>query len=205
MLDLRKYFLHKGKRMEERSREISPRIARQRNRVREHVMKSVAVSVKALQPKRILDVGTGYGMNLMFLARRFGKSSRIWSVDASPTLVHEMKKITRKHPYSRHLMIRQASAEQLPFKSNQFELVVSLFSLHHLSNPKGGLFEMGRTLSYEGKLIIADWTPAAGKCLMLHAGSDMPSPSFVDTQLKRLGYRTRRRIRRYWYLIEAMK
>ena len=203
--DLRKHFLHKGKSMEESSREISPRIARQRDRVHDHVLNSVAVSVKGLQPKRILDVGTGYGMNLTFLARRFGKCSRIWSVDASPAVVHEMKKIMRKHQYSRHVIVKQANAEQLPFKSDHFELVVSLFLLHHLSNPKRGLFEMGRTLSQGGKLIIADWRPAAGKPLMLHAQSDIPSPSFVIKQLKRLGYRTRSRIRRYWYLIEAIK
>ena len=203
--DLRKHFLHKGKSMEESSGKISPSITRQRDRVHEHVLKSVAVSVKGLQPKRILDVGTGYGMNLTFLTRRFGKGSRIWSVDASPAIVHEMKKIIRKHQYSRHVIVKQADAEQLPFKSDHFELVASLFLLHHLSNPRRGLFEMGRVLSHGGKLIIADWTPAAGKLLMLHARSDIPSPSFVIRQLRRSGYRTRSRIRRYCYLIEAIK
>jgi len=203
--NLRKHFFHKGRSMEESSREISPNIAQQRDRVHQHVLKSVAVSVKGLQPNRILDVGTGYGMNLTFLAKRFGKRSRIWSVDASPGVVHEMRKIFRRYQYSRHVVIRQANAEQLPFKSDHFQLVVSLFSLHHLSDPKRGLLEMGRTLSHAGKLIIADWTPAAAKPLMLHARNDIPSPSFTNTQLKRLGYRTRSRIRRYWYLIEAMK
>ncbi len=203
--DLRKHFLHKDKSMEESSGEISPRIARQRDRVHEHVLKSVAVSVKGLQPKRILDVGTGYGMNLTFLTRRFGKGSRIWSVDASPAVVHEIKAIMRKHQYSRHVLVKEANAERLPFKSDHFDLIVSLFSLHHLSNPKRGLFEMRRTLSQAGKLIIADWTPAAGRPLMLHVRSDIPSPSFVNTQLKRLGYHTRSSIRRYWYLIEAMQ
>jgi len=191
--------------MQEGSREISPRIARQRAQAHDHVLNSVAVSVKGLHPKRILDVGTGYGMNLTFLARRFGKCSRIWSVDASPAVVHEIKAIMSKHQYSRHVFVKEANAERLPFKSDHFELVVSLFSLHHLSNPKRGLFEMGRVLSDGGKLIIADWRPEAGKPLMLHAQSDIPSPAFVIKELKRLGYHARSRVRRYWYLIEAMK
>ena len=203
--DLRKHFFHKGKRMKESSGKISPSIARQRDRVHEHVLKSLAVSVKGLHPKMILDVGTGYGTNLRFLTRRFGKGSRIWSVDPSPAVVHEMRKIFRRYQYSRHVVIRQANAEQLPFKSDHFHLVVSLFSLHHLSDPKRGILEMGRTLSQTGKLIIADWAPAAARPLMLHARSDIPSPSFVNTQLKRLGYRTTRMIRPYWYLIEAVK
>jgi ubiquinone/menaquinone biosynthesis C-methylase UbiE len=203
--DLHKYFLHKGKRMEKSSREISPKIARQRDRAHDHVMNTLAVSVKGLQPKRILDVGTGYGMSLTFLACRFGRCALIWSVDASPAVVHEMKKIMRKRQYSRHVIVKQASAEQLPFQSAHFQLVVSLFAFHHLSNPKRGLFEMERVLSQGGKLIIADWRPEAGKPLMLHAPSDIPSPTFVTKQFERLGYRTKSRIRPYWYLIEAIK
>ena len=202
---LRRHFLHKGKSMQENSREISPRIARQRAQAHDDAVDSVATSVKGLHPKRILDVGTGYGMNLAFLTMGFGKCSRIWSVDASPAVVHEIRTIMRKHQYSRHVFVKEANAERLPFKNGYFELVVSLFSLHHLSIPKRGLFEMRRVLSREGKLVIADWTPAAGRYLMLHAPSDIPSPSFVIKQLKRLGYRPRSSVRRYWYLIEAIK
>ena len=142
--DLRKHFLHKGKVMQEGSREISPRIVRRRAQAHDDALKGVAASVKGLHPKRILDVGTGYGTNLTFLARRFGKCSRIWSVDASPAVVHEIKTRMRKHQYSRHVFVKEANAERLPFKSDHFELVVSLFSLHHLSDPKRGLFEMRR-------------------------------------------------------------
>jgi ubiquinone/menaquinone biosynthesis C-methylase UbiE len=191
--------------MQESSKEISPRIARQRDQAHLHALHSLAVSVKGLHPKRILDVGTGYGMNLTFLARRFGQRSRIWSVDASPTVVHEVKTMMRMYQYSRHVIVKQANAERLPIKSEHFDLVVSLFSLHHLSNPKRGLFEMARVLSPGGKLIIADWKPTAGKPLKLHAQSDIPSPTFVIKELKRLGYRTRSHVRRFWYLIATTK
>ena len=144
-------------------------------------------------------------MNLTFLARRFGKCSRIWSIDASPAVVHEVRTIMGKHQYSQHVFVKEANAERLPFNSDYFELVVSLFSLHHLSNPKRGLFEMKRVLSQGGKLIVADWRPAAGKPLMLHAQSDIPSPTFVLKELKRLGCHVRSCVRRYWYLIEATK
>jgi ubiquinone/menaquinone biosynthesis C-methylase UbiE len=110
-----------------------------------------------------------------------------------------------KHQYSRRVIIKQANAEQLPFKSDHFQLVVSSFLIHHLSNPKRGILEMGRVLSHGGKLIIADWRPAAGKPLALHAQGDIPSPSFVVKQLKRSGYSIRNHTRRYWYLIEAIK
>jgi ubiquinone/menaquinone biosynthesis C-methylase UbiE len=168
-------------------------------------LKSVALSVKGLRPRRILDVGTGYGMSLNLLASRFGRRSRICSVDASPAVVREMKRIKRQGGYPRHVTVKRTNAEHLPFKSNHFDLVVSLFALHHFSNPRRGLFEMGRVASDGGKLIVADWRPGAEKPLMLHAASDIPSPNFVNTQFKQLGYRTRSRIRHYWYLSEAIK
>ena len=191
--------------MRESSREISPRIARQRAQAHDQAQDSVAASVKGLHPKRVLDVGTGYGMNLTFLARRFGKCSRIWSVDASPAVVHEVRTMMRKRQFSRHVFVKEGNAERLPFKSDYFDLVVSLFSFHHLSNPKRGLFEMRRVLSHGGRLIIADWRPTAAKPLMLHAQSDIPSPTFVLKELKRLGHHARSNVRRYWYLIETMK
>jgi ubiquinone/menaquinone biosynthesis C-methylase UbiE len=144
-------------------------------------------------------------MSLNLLARQFGKRSRIYSVDASPVVVREMKRAMREHRYSRDVVIKRANAQRLPFKTNHFDLAVSLFALHHFSNPKRALCEMGRVTCHQGKLIVADWRPEAGKPLMLHAASDIPSPNFVNTQFKRLGYRTTNRIRRYWYLIEATK
>jgi ubiquinone/menaquinone biosynthesis C-methylase UbiE len=191
--------------MEGNVKKISQRVERQRARVHEQVMNNLAVLVRGLEPQRILDVGTGYGSNLNFLARRFGKQSHIWSVDVSPVVVREMRKMMSKRQYSCHVVVKKASAERLPFETGRFDLVVSVFSLHHLSNPMGGLFEMTRVLSKGGQLIISDWRPAAARPLLLHARSEMPSPSFVTTELKRLGYRTSRQIHRYWYSIVAMR
>lgn len=203
--DLRKYFVHKGRTMRQASREVSPSLIRQRDRAHHQVLSSIALSTKGLRPKRILDIGTGYGMNLTFLACRFGKSSRIWSVDASPGVVREVKKMMRAHEYSRHIIVRKANSQELPFKNDRFDLIVSMFLIHHLSSPTRGLSEMGRVLSQGGKLIIADWKPTAAKPLKLHKQSEIPSPTFVINQLKRLGYSTKIRIGRYWYLIEASK
>ena len=203
--ELRDHFLHKSKSMKHDPVEISPSILRQRDRVHDQVLNSIATSVKGLRPNRILDVGTGYGMNLSFLASRFGESSHIWSVDASPGVVREVKKMIRTHEYSRHIVVKRANSEQLPFKSDRFDLVASMFLLHHLSNPKRGIAEMGRVLSRGGKLVVADWRPTAAKPLKLHKESDIPSPNFVIKQLRPLGYRTKTRNGRYWYLIEAVK
>jgi ubiquinone/menaquinone biosynthesis C-methylase UbiE len=191
--------------MKDIARETSSKIAHQRERAHDQALKSLAISVKDLRPKRILDVGTGYGTNLAFLANQFGKRSRIWSVDTSPGIVREMKKMLRDHRYSRHVIVKRADAQRLPFKNAHFDLVISLFSLHHLTNPKRGLSQMTRTLSPGGKLIIADWTRRAARQLKLHEPSEIPSPSSVIKELKRLDCRTSSRLRPHWYSVEAVK
>ena len=201
---IREHFLFKGKRTQKRSRELSPKIARQRDRVHEEVEEEVAHSIKDLEPRRVLDVGTGYGVNARLLMDYFGKSARIWSVDTSPGVVREARRIMRQHQHSRHTVFKQANAEKLPFKSGRFDLLVSVFLIHHLSDVKRGLREMGRVTSNEGKMIVADWRPIKSP-VTPHAHSDMPSQVSIVRQIKRLGYSTRIRKGRYWYLIEVNK
>ena len=201
---IREHFLFKGKRTQKRSRELSPRIARQRDRVHEEVEQEVANSIKDLEPRSVLDVGTGYGVNARLLMDYFGKSAQIWSVDASPRVVREVKRIMRQHQHSRHVVFKQANAEKLPFKNGRFDLLVSVFLIHHLSDVKRGLREMGRVTSDKGKMIIADWRPIRSP-VTPHAHSDMPSPSSILRHIKRLGYSTKIRKGRYWYLIEVNK
>jgi len=205
MAGLGEHFIHKGRKMEPHVGEKPRRITRQIDRLHKQALSNVANSVKGFQPRRVLDVGTGYGRGLKFLAHRFGNQSQIWSVDASPKVVREVRRMMKEHKYSRHVTVKNANAERLPFKSDHFDLILSLFSLHHLSNPKRGLSEMTRVLSRGGKLVIADWTPLAGERLILHAHVDMPSPRVIEKELTRLGCRTRKCFRRYWYLIETSK
>jgi len=202
---LGEHFLHKGRKMEKHIGEKPVRITRQIDRLHKQALSNVAKSVKRLRPRKVLDVGTGYGRGLKFLVRRFGKQSQIWSVDASPEIVREVRKMMKEHKYSEHVTVKKANAERLPFESDHFDIILSLFSLHHLSNPKRGLSEMTRTLSKGGRLIIADWTPVAGARLILHAQIDMPFPTMIAKELTRLGCSTRNCYRRYWYLIEATK
>ena len=203
--ELRKHFIHKGKGTKETTSELPSRIIREREQAHDQVLKHLAVSLKGFRPKRVLDVGTGYGTNRKFLADRFGRLSHVWSIDASPGIVREVKRRMKEHRYSRHVIVKQADAEQMPFKEAYFDLVVSLFSLHHLSNPGHGLSEMERILVPGGRLIIADWTRGAAKQLKLHKQSEIPTPKLAVDRLKRLGDHTQTRLRPYWYCVEAVK
>jgi len=60
----------------------------------------------------------------------------------------------------------QISEGSLPFKSESFDLVVSLDYLEHLENDDHCLEEIHRILKRDGRLVLA--TPRTGKFLILH-------------------------------------
>lgn len=179
-------------------------VASRREQCGEQIQMEMKRSLTRLEPSRILDVGTGYGMNVVFLARRFGKVARIWSVDPSHQVLQEVRHTLRDKQFAKMLIFKQAKAESLPFKAHHFDLVVSMLSLHHLSNPAKGLREMARVLSRDGKLIVADWRPIKSPVIP-HSSKDIPSPGLVTRVLRRLGYSTILHQGRYWYLVEATR
>jgi ubiquinone/menaquinone biosynthesis C-methylase UbiE len=105
---------------------------------------------------------------------------------------------------SGNVSFKQARAEALPFPARHFDLVVSLLSLHHLTNPAKGLREMARVLTPKGKMIVADWRPLHSP-VVPHAAKDIPSPTFVLKAMKRLGLVVSVWRGRYWYIVVGTK
>lgn len=104
--------------------------------------------IQKLQTGKILDVGCGNG-NLFTLLPR-GKYE-LFGIDFSENMIIEAKKnCGEKASFS------IADAENLPFKSNTFDIVVCNASFHHYVHPNTVLKEMYRVLRYDGKLLIGD-------------------------------------------------
>jgi SAM-dependent methyltransferase len=53
----------------------------------------------------------------------------------------------------------RAQAEQLPFPDAVFDLVLTTLSLRHWTDPPAGIAEIGRVLTVDGVLILADVFP----------------------------------------------
>jgi ubiquinone/menaquinone biosynthesis C-methylase UbiE len=102
------------------------------------------------------------------------------------------------------VFLKKGKAEQMPFRAGRFDLVVSLLSLHHFSNPLEALREMARVTSQGGKVIVADWKPTKSP-VTPHSAKDIPSPTFVERKLRLLGWSTTLKEGRYWYLVEASR
>jgi len=156
---------------------------------------------------RVLDVGTGFGINVEFLARRLAKGSLIWTVDPSKEVLAEVKGAMEEEVASL-VKFAEASAEHLGFVDGFFDIVVSVMVLHHMERLQPPLAEMARVLRPGGTLLIVDYKPEASHELEFktrHEENDFFKPSLVFGSIKKLGLSGESRDFGVWYLVEVEK
>jgi len=117
--------------------------------LRESYPKIVAEVLKK-PVKTVLDIGCGTGALLLMIRSR-QKSAKLFGIDIS----EEMIKVAQAKLGSA-ADLRVSESEKLPFKNGSFDLVLCTFSFHHHPNPMTVFKEIGRVLSPEGRLIMAD-------------------------------------------------
>lgn len=104
-----------------------------------------------LAVKRVLDIGCGAGQELY---PYLGPEVVAVGVDIAP----DVGLFVRSHPApspvaGRNPVFVRASAEQLPFLSNQFDVIVCRIVLAYVDN-KRALTEMARVLSKNGMVVL---------------------------------------------------
>jgi len=105
------------------------------------------------QPRRILDVGCGTGLLLARLALLVPDAQWLVGVDPSPRMVTRSRAALESVSQA---AVDQAPAEDLPFESGAFDLVVSTTSFDHWRDQRAGLTECARVLDSGGRLVLAD-------------------------------------------------
>ena len=100
----------------------------------------------------LLDMGAGSGKFSILLKRRF-PHLEITSVDLSPD---NIATITRNAQMAQvNIAPQQASVTDLPFESNQFDLVLCVYMLQHTDAPAQGFAESARVLKSKGTSFYA--------------------------------------------------
>lgn len=105
---------------------------------------------------RVLDVGCGPGALLGELVSRVG-ADRVAGVDPAEGFVAAA---LDRHPGT---LVRQASAEQLPFDDDSFDAVLAQLAVHFMSNPVVGLAEMARVAVRGGVVAACVWDYHEGR------------------------------------------
>jgi len=121
-----------------------------RRRIIEGFVEKVCRDIGKLQ-LRILDVGCGTGA---LLSRLYQICPQAELVGVDP--VPEMLAVARGK-LSSSVELREAYAEQLPFKEESFDAIVSCNMFHYIRHPSAALKEMARVLRRGGRLAVAVW------------------------------------------------
>lgn len=101
--------------------------------------------------ERILDLGCGTGVLIQHLLQ-IAPKIQIIGIDSSAEMLEIAK---QKLPESVELKV--GSADNLPFPSNYFDVVVSTSAFHFFRDPSQVLQEAKRVLKPNGRLVITDW------------------------------------------------
>jgi SAM-dependent methyltransferase len=111
----------------------------------------VADAAGIQQGQRVLDVACGTGVLARTIADRVGSAGAVVGLDVNEGMLAVAE---RKAP---QIEWRQGSAEDLPFDTNRFDVVVSQFGLMFFEDKVAALKEMVRVLRSGGRLAIAVW------------------------------------------------
>ena len=106
--------------------------------------------------QRALDVGCGPGAMTAELARRLGPAA-VWAVEPSESFA---RAAARREPAA---WVGQAAAEHLPFPDDVFDLAAAQLVVHFMTDPVGGLREMGRVTRPGGVVAACVWDHAGGR------------------------------------------
>ena len=92
---------------------------------------------------QVLEIGCGPGYVAGLLSHT---GARLVGIDLAPQMVDAAR---ATYP---DIEFHEANAEELPFESGRFDVVVACYALHHLARPEQAFTEMHRVLKNAGRL-----------------------------------------------------
>jgi arsenite methyltransferase len=105
--------------------------------------------------ERVVDVGSGTGMDAMVAANAVGADGRVIGVDMTPEMLERAREGAVEAEIS-NVEFREGLAEQLPVKDGWADLVISNGVINLVPNKLGAYREVARVLKPGGRVQIAD-------------------------------------------------
>ena len=105
---------------------------------------------------KALHVGCGTAAFENLLCDRL-EYARFFGLEQSPTLVRIGEAISSRFKYADRISLKIWEDEKIPFPDNEFDLVLSLSSMHQWKNPRKTLPEIARVVKGSGRVFISDF------------------------------------------------
>lgn len=104
--------------------------------------------LKRVRPNdRVLDLGCGTAE----IGSHISKKAYYFGADVSGTA---LKMAYEEYKHSNRFQLTRGNIEDLPFKDESFDFVISIYALEHFIEPKKVLLEAARILKKKGRLIL---------------------------------------------------
>jgi ubiquinone/menaquinone biosynthesis C-methylase UbiE len=104
---------------------------------------------------KVLDVGCGFAAIPVEIAREF-PNTEITGIDMGEPILELGRKLVRQEGMQKQIKLERADAQDLPFESDSFDLVISTFLFHIVEDPASMLNEIERVTKSDGKIMITD-------------------------------------------------
>jgi arsenite methyltransferase len=110
---------------------------------------------KLLPGERVVDVGSGAGLDSLIAAKMVVPSGQVIGIDMTPAMLHKARGAAAEAALA-NVEFREGYAEALPVPDGWADVVISNGVLNLMPDKAGALHEMARALRGGGRLQIGD-------------------------------------------------
>ncbi len=124
---------------------------------RERTLRETTVSLAQVKPgDTVLEVGCGTGSLTLAAKRRAGPAGKAFGIDIIPGMIEASR--SKAAQAGEDITFQPGSMDDIPFPSNQFDVVMCSFMIFHMSDKvrQKGMAEIHRVLKPQGGLLILD-------------------------------------------------
>jgi arsenite methyltransferase len=105
--------------------------------------------------ENVLDIGCGGGFDVIFAATVVGLKGKVTGIDVTPEMLERSKKNLQETSIE-NVTLKQATAEELPFPDNNFDVIISNGVFNLIPDKIKAFSEVFRVLKLNGRLMVAD-------------------------------------------------